>query len=294
MATIEQLEPKIHYREQMMGARENLWRRPSFPAIRWGSIIAGVAVGMSIQLVLALLGIAAGLTLMDYTGSDVEVGYGSLIWAGASMLTAAFIGGYVAARMSGMRRKTDGALHGVVCWAVSTLLFAVMATSASSALLNGLLAAVGPEVPGNVQSSTQNGSQGSNVGVATFLRGQLGGIVGAADLQTLQQYIQTGQRDEAILLLSAMGIDPVRAGMVVDQALVMADNIEQESTQGPASANRAAESAGAAAWIVFLGVFLSLLLGVLGGLVGAMGSRRLIWKKDDAAAPRNEPDKKAT
>jgi len=43
MATIEQLEPKIHYREQMMGARENLWRRPSFPAIRWGSIIAGRA-----------------------------------------------------------------------------------------------------------------------------------------------------------------------------------------------------------------------------------------------------------
>jgi hypothetical protein len=35
-------------------------RRPLLPAIRWGAVLAGVAVGVSVQLALTLLGIASG------------------------------------------------------------------------------------------------------------------------------------------------------------------------------------------------------------------------------------------
>src|SRR4051812_48319352 len=82
-------------------------RRPLVPAIRWGAVFAGVAVGVSVQLALTLLGIASGLSSTDVSQGET-VGMGPLIWAGLSMLIAAFIGGYVAARMTGLKRKVDG------------------------------------------------------------------------------------------------------------------------------------------------------------------------------------------
>src|SRR5512145_1445748 len=42
------------------------------------------------------------------------------------MLIAAFVGGYVAARSAGLRRSTDGILHGVVWWGVTVLFFALV------------------------------------------------------------------------------------------------------------------------------------------------------------------------
>jgi hypothetical protein len=40
-------------------------RRPYFSAISWGAIFAGVIVGLSINLVINLLGIATGLMTVD-------------------------------------------------------------------------------------------------------------------------------------------------------------------------------------------------------------------------------------
>jgi len=133
MATIH-LDPGDNYVEQT----NILTRQPLFAAIRWGAVLAGVAVGISVQLVLTLLGIAAGLATIDVTSGET-VGMGPLIWAGISMLIAAFVGAYVAARMSGLKRKVDGILHGVVSWAVTTLLFVVLATSAGGSLMSGVL-----------------------------------------------------------------------------------------------------------------------------------------------------------
>ena len=277
MASIEQLEPRIHYRDQMFVAQENILRRPFFSAIRWGAVIAGLTVGLAVQLVLALLGIAAGLTELD-AASGYRMGYVSSIWGGLSMLMSTFVGGYVAARLSGLRRKTDGALHGAVSWAISTLLFAALATSAGGALLSGVFTSMSPEVAGSAQSS--------DAGLTALMRGQLGGNISVADLQTLQRYIQAGQREEAVLLLSSMGMDPIRATTIVDQVMLVASNPDQASSQGSAAADRSIGVAGTLVWVAFFGVFLSLLLGMTGGVVGAMGGRRIVWKKEDAPVPR--------
>jgi len=76
-----------------------VYRRPLFPAIRWGAVLAGVFVGVSVQLVMTLLGIATGLASANLAAGEA-MGIGPLLWAGLSMLVAAFVGGYVAARMS--------------------------------------------------------------------------------------------------------------------------------------------------------------------------------------------------
>src|SRR3569833_1036912 len=58
MATIH-LEPGRAYAEQAMAV--NGLRRPLFPAVRWGAVFAGVAVGIAVKLVLTLLGFVCGL-----------------------------------------------------------------------------------------------------------------------------------------------------------------------------------------------------------------------------------------
>ncbi|OWW19778.1 hypothetical protein [Noviherbaspirillum denitrificans] len=244
-------------------------RRQAFPAIRWGAILAGVAVGISIQLALTLLGIATGLSTTEVTQGE-SVGTGPLIWAGVSMLVAAFVGGYVAARMSGLKRKADGVLHGAVSWAVTTILFAVLATSVGGTLVGSVF--------NNMSQLAQAGMQGGgNSPIAAVMQSQ-GAKLDQASMQQFQQYLQAGQREPAIQLLSGrLGIDQTRAAAIVDQALIMMGSPQSASPQGRQSTEHAVQRAGTAAWVVFLAVALALAIGIGGGALGAAGSRRVSW-----------------
>jgi hypothetical protein len=55
------------------------------------------------------------------------------------MIVAAVLGGYVAARASGMRRTPDGILHGVLAWSAAMLIGVMLATSAAGGALAGML-----------------------------------------------------------------------------------------------------------------------------------------------------------
>jgi hypothetical protein len=281
MATIH-LESGSGFPGGTMISQDNIVRRPLFPVIRWGAVLAGVAVGISAQLVLTLLGIASGLSLSSVAAVEGPA-TGALIWAGLSMLIAALIGAYVAGRMSGLKRKTDGVLHGVVTWAVTTLLFVFLATSAGGSLLSGLFSSLNPGA-----AVAQSG------GVGALINRQMGTNVSPESLRTLQEHIGAGRRDQAIdYMSSSMGVKRDRAAGIVDQALILSGSPEQASPAGRDAANRALQQAGTTAWIAFGAVALSLMLSLLGGAIGAMGARRTTWT-DDMESPtgaRTESEK---
>ncbi|WP_151447146.1 hypothetical protein [Lacisediminimonas profundi] len=271
-------------------------RRPLIPAIRWGAVIAGVAVGISVQLALSLLGIATGLSVADVSGGRAGLARGALIWAGFSMLVAAFVGGYVAARMTGLKRKADGVLHGVVTWSVTTLLFATLASSASGSFLGNMFSSVNS---GSVISSTASGNASDVASrMADIIRAETGVNLTQDRLRTLQQYIAAGERGRAVeYMAGAIGIDQARAGSIVDQALIASGSAAQASARGQAQASQALDSAGLAAWTVFGSVALSLVLGIIGGLFGSLGSRRTTWSEEgeplamaSAARPAASPN----
>ncbi len=269
MATLH-LESGANYPGSTLITQENIMRRPLFTAIRWGAVLAGVAVGISVQLVLTLLGIASGLSLTSVSTGEAP-GMGAMIWAGLSMLIAALVGAYVAGRMSGLKRKTDGMLHGVVSWAVTTLLFVVLATSAGGSLLSGLFSSVSQ----GASTMTQSGG-----GISAMLNRQLGTNVNAQDMRTVQDHIAAGRRDQAIdYMASNMGVQRDRASTIVDQALILSGSPEQASPAGRAAADRAVRGASTAAWTVFGAVAISLALSFLGGALGAMGARRTTWNE---------------
>jgi hypothetical protein len=89
--------------------------------VSWGALLAGAAVGIAIYSLLAILGIAVGLTVGDDTSRDA-LSTGAAIWAFVSMLVAMFFAGWVATVCTVGENRTEAILYGVIVWAVTSSL----------------------------------------------------------------------------------------------------------------------------------------------------------------------------
>jgi hypothetical protein len=259
--------------------------------VRWPAIFAGVAVGLSAHLLLMLIGIAAGLTAADNVASDAgrpdprNAAMIAAAWNGVSMLIAAFIGGYVAARASGLRRTGDGVLHGVVAWAATTILTAILATTLFSAAMSGLF--------GVLRGAAQIGADAAREAPQ-----------GASAAAEVTQLVQQGRRDEAIAMLQQrFNLPPDQARGVVDSlgtangSAQGAANDPQRRAQLRQTAAQTAERAGQATWWLIGAILLALVLGMIGGSIGTRAAARRIDSNKirsrriaaGAVAPPGEP-----
>ncbi len=251
---------------------KNSLRSGLFTTICWSAVLAGVAIAVSVQLVLMMLGVASGVALANLAVGET-LSYGALMWASVSMLIAAFVGAYVAGRMSGLRRKIDGVLHGVISWAVSILLALILATTTGGSLISGLVSNV-------IQGGIVIAPSGANV--ASMLNRQLGPNMESASLRVLQEYILSGRRDQAIdYLNSTMNVQRERAAGIVDQALILSGSPQQASSEA-----RIIKNFHTASWTSFVAMLLAVVLSCLGGALGTLGSQRTIWNEsaEDAEA----------
>ena len=256
---------------------KNSLRSGLFTTICWSAVLAGVAIAVSVQLVLMMLGVASGVALANLAVGET-LSYGALMWASVSMLIAAFVGAYVAGRMSGLRRKIDGVLHGVISWAVSILLALILATTTGGSLISGLVSNL-------IQGGIVIAPSGANV--ASMLNRQLGPNMESASLRVLQEYILSGRRDQAIdYLNSTMNVQRERAAGIVDQALILSGSPQQASSEGRAAEARVIRNLHTASWTSFVAMLLAVVLSCLGGALGTLGSQRTIWNEsaEDAEA----------
>lgn len=266
-----------------MEAQRITTRRSYFSWISWGAIFAGLVVGLATHMLLTLLGIAAGLTAVEPQAAEPvgSVPLGTGIWAGISMLISAFVGGYVAARMSGLSRLADGIFHGFVAWGVTTLLFAYLATTAMGNLLGGAFGVLGQGVKGVGQvaasaasASAQNGasqSGGLTAQLEALIKGDdaSGGTITPEALNQVQDRLKAGDREGAVTtMVNQMGFTPERANQVADQGLALYGHNEQVSQQAKQAADKAVDTLAAASWWLFFGILLSMALGIWGGAVG--------------------------
>lgn len=144
----------------------DLVRRETLSAVSWGAILSGVAGALVAQLVLSLFGLGLGLATVDPasngTPSASSLSIGASVWWIVSGIVASVIGGFLAGRMSGRRRTTAG-YHGLVSWAVTTLVIVFLISSAAGSLLSGavgtvssVLGGAGHAVGGAVQTAAQS------------------------------------------------------------------------------------------------------------------------------------------
>ena len=120
------------------------------------------------------------------------------MWAGASTLVAFFIGGFIAARTSGIRGKGNGWINGAMVWAITLPILLWLAASGLGGFvnalgfnLNGFTNSVGVTVnnaasdPALVQSAAEAARNGAWGALGALLIGLIasgiGGYVGGRD-----------------------------------------------------------------------------------------------------------------
>lgn len=216
-------------------------------ALSWGAIVAGLAVGIAINLLLLLIGAATGLAMFDAgearQASENGVPMAVAIWNTISMVIAAFAGGYVAARTAGMRRISDGVLHGVVAWGATLLISVFILGSVAGTTLGALFNAV---TPGERMAGSE--------------------IAGKLD---------SGNRQEAIATMrQRFGLSNEQASQLVDQALVLSGRENQASPQAREATENTLHNASIASGWLSVAILLSLLSAIGGGILGARGTRR--------------------
>ncbi len=104
----------------------------SAPRLSWGAIFAGVSLSLVVYLLLGVLGTAVTVTLANPLddGSGAGTGPFTGIWLVASTAAAIAAGSYFAGRFA----QAHGALHGLLSWAITTLLTVYIFTSAAGGI----------------------------------------------------------------------------------------------------------------------------------------------------------------
>ena len=107
------------------------------PRMSWGAVLAGCIFALVTYLTLSVLGTAIGASTIDPLREANPVsglGTGAGIWLALSTLVSIALGAFVAGRLATAR----GGLHGLLSWAVTSLittwLVAALASSAVGAV----------------------------------------------------------------------------------------------------------------------------------------------------------------
>jgi len=118
--------------------------------VRWGPILAGMAIALGTQLGLSALAMAIGLSA-GATGADAgSVGFGVVIWSIISLLISLFLGGWVMAQSCGPMTKKTAVLNAAILWGATLALSSWLLASGISGAV-GAAAANAGEIANQVQ-----------------------------------------------------------------------------------------------------------------------------------------------
>lgn len=260
------------------------------------AVLAGAIVGVVVLFLLSLFGVGVGLATVDPAGGgDGTPGAGTFsigaaIWGVITFLIALFAGGWIAGRLAGDPKKLDGLLHGVVAWALATLVVMWLTATAVSSIIGGAFS-----LAGNVASASAQGVQAAASGAS----GQ--GIAGAAQQLPWEQIQQRVEQalpadvdvDQQALMAAfrelvvgggdrqaVLDILVEQGGMSPNEAESTLQNLETEYEQAvqevEQQAAQAAEAVSSAAFWSFIALLLGGVAAAGGGWLGA--------PRDDLAA----------
>jgi hypothetical protein len=206
MATLGSAEHVLGAYDSRTGG-DNRWVAHSgwFGWLSWKSVFAGVAVAMSLQVLLTILGMAIGLTIARPIATDAAnpsdaatgVAIGAGLWWILSGIISLGAGGIFAAHYAGTTNQPNGAAHGLLVWAVMLLVSGLaVGTGAAGVLAGGvgvLTTAMGPEGNTHVRDAMKSMSRGVLV-PATGIEGQ----GGAADRDAATAASNTGSSNDGV------------------------------------------------------------------------------------------------
>lgn len=260
--------------------------------ISWGAVFAGVAVVLVMQILLNLLGVGIGAATLDPVSGDnptaTSFSIGAGLWWAVSGALAALAGGYVAGRLSGKPVESTAGWHGVIAWAMSTIVVIYMLTSAVGGIVGGVYSGISGAV-GGIGKTAAAAAQTAAPGLA-----QASDPFGSIE-RTIRD--ATGGNDPAALrdasvaaMRAAISGDPAQqrdAKERAAQALAKAQNVSIEEARTRVNQyeaqyrqtveetkRQAAQAAEVTAKAVSRGSLLAVIALALGGMAAWFGGRR--------------------
>ncbi len=123
--------------------------------VSWAAIFAGAAAAAALSMILVVLGAGLGLASVSpwssTAGTAGAIGVAAIVWLAFMQIAASALGGYMAGRLRGRWSGVHDdevyfrdTAHGLLAWAVASLVTAAFLTSAVSGALSGV-AKVGGE-----------------------------------------------------------------------------------------------------------------------------------------------------
>jgi hypothetical protein len=107
--------------------------------ISWSAIVAGSLLALAVFFLLSLLGSAVGLSIHDNVNGR-SLAIGAVVWAVLVTAAALFLGGFIASQMTTGENKIEGALYGLLVWALT---FGLLLFMAAQGVKAGFSAMVG-------------------------------------------------------------------------------------------------------------------------------------------------------
>lgn len=251
--------------------------------VSWGAIFAGVAIALSLQLLLNLLGLGVGASTIDpghgdTPGSGLAIGAG--IWFAISALLSLWAGGWAAGHLAGVPNNRDGMLHGFTTWSITAIATIMLLSSAVGGIIGGSASILGKAASLSGQGAqavapalTGLVSQATGV-TPDDVKQQAGAVVSDPSFQTFASQIITqgnvtpeARAGLTQLVAQKQGISPQQADAEVSS---WQTKLEQGKQQAKAASLEAADKAAAGVSKAAIWSFIALLLGAIAATVGGM------------------------
>lgn len=258
--------------------------------VSWGGVLAGVVAGLVTQLILNMIGIGFGAsTLNPMTGDNPSAGGFSLgagLWWALSGIVAAFVGGYIASRLSGRPKASTGGWHGLTSWALTTLVIFYLLSTAVGSLVGGAFSTVSGALGGlghSVATAAQTAAPALTQSADPFASIEQGvqGTTGndpaalkAATVSSMRALVTGDEAQAADARERAAQALSKSQSISVEEARTRVASYEKQYRDRVASAKQqAAETADTAAKAVSRGALWGSFALVLGALASWFGGR---------------------
>ena len=263
--------------------------------VSWGAIFAGAVTALVTQVIVNLVGVGVGLASVGTQAADnpsaSTVSMGAGLWFVASGIVASLAGGLIAGRLSGKPLPGAAALHGLVSWAVTTLVVLYLLTSAASGLVGGTLSTVsgalggaGNLVGGTIQTAAQAAAPS-----LSKISNPFDGIEQKVREQSAGQDPQAAKDAAVAAVKAVLTGDPAQKeqakaraadalakaqGIAPDQAKAQIDDYQKQYEQAVTTAKQKAEAAAVTAKSAATqGAFYAAIALILGALAAFFGGR---------------------
>ncbi len=272
------------------------------PGVSWGAVLAGAAAAAALSFILLILGVGLGLSSVSpWSFNATAIGVSTIVWLAFMQLAASGIGGYMAGRLrvKWSSIHTDevhfrDTAHGLLAWAVATLLTVALLAGGTRAVLSGAIdagsgvaAAVGPAAAAGAKAG-EGSANPLDYFSDMLLRAAPAAGTGEAGGTVADQRVEIGKIFATGLSTGSLAADDraylgqvvaSRTGVTQAEAEARVDAVYARATKAAADAKakaqQAADTARKAGAHTALWMFVALLLGAfVASLAATFGGRQ--------------------